>query len=82
MLQLDLEQQSTLDTATAAVRPGGFIFNVTKNEQPLLLHLNDIVCLEKRMLSGHGSGPRSVLDALAQGCFAVRTNDHHGGPIK
>ncbi|KAL6253159.1 hypothetical protein RBB50_000880 [Rhinocladiella similis] len=44
--------QSTLDTALAATRPGGTIFNVAIHEKPLSLNLNDIGFLEKRLLGG------------------------------
>jgi (R,R)-butanediol dehydrogenase/meso-butanediol dehydrogenase/diacetyl reductase len=44
--------QSTLDTAIAAVKPGGTIFNVAIHEKPLSLNLNDIACMEKKLLGG------------------------------
>lgn len=44
--------QSTLDTGLAAVRPGGVFFNVAIHEKPLLLNLNDVAILEKKILGG------------------------------
>ncbi|PLB44823.1 GroES-like protein [Aspergillus steynii IBT 23096] len=44
--------QVTLDTAIAAVRPGGTVFNVAVHEKPLQLNLNDLVCFEKRLMGG------------------------------
>ncbi|KAJ5292103.1 alcohol dehydrogenase [Penicillium angulare] len=44
--------QSTLETAIAAVRPGGAIFNVAIHEKPLLLNLNDISVTEKNLTGG------------------------------
>ncbi|KAL3479570.1 chaperonin 10-like protein [Aspergillus californicus] len=44
--------QTTLDTALAAVRPGGTIFNVAIHEKPLLLNLNDVTLTEKRLTGG------------------------------
>jgi len=44
--------QSTLDTAVAAAKPCGVIFNVAIHEKPLLINLNDISCSEKRLLGG------------------------------
>ncbi|KAF9887912.1 hypothetical protein FE257_009434 [Aspergillus nanangensis] len=44
--------QSTLDSAVASVRPGGTVFNVAIHEKPLMLNLNDIACLEKRLTGG------------------------------
>lgn len=62
--------QSTLDTALAATKPGGTIFNVAIHEKPLMLNLNDIAILEKKLLGGicytHEDWER-VLDALKKG---------------
>jgi len=44
--------QSTLDTGIAALRPGGTFFNVAIHEKPLQLNLNDIACLEKKIMGG------------------------------
>jgi (R,R)-butanediol dehydrogenase / meso-butanediol dehydrogenase / diacetyl reductase len=44
--------QSTLDTALAATRPGGTIYNVAIHEKPLLFNPNDIGFLEKKFLGG------------------------------
>ena len=44
--------QVTLDTAIAAVRPGGTMFNVAIHEKPLQLNLNDLACFEKRLIGG------------------------------
>lgn len=60
--------QSTLDTAIAAVKPGGTIFNVAIHEKPLLLNLNDLSCLEKKLMGGicyTSKDFEDVLDAMA-----------------
>ncbi|KAH8425402.1 2,3-butanediol dehydrogenase [Aspergillus melleus] len=44
--------QATLDTAIAAIRPGGTVFNVAIHERPLQLNLNKLVCFEKRLIGG------------------------------
>ncbi len=62
--------QSTLDTGIAAVRPGGTFFNVAIHEKPLLLNLNDIACLEKKILGGicyTNSDFEQVLATMATG---------------
>lgn len=62
--------QSTLDTGLAAVRPGGTFFNVAIHEKPLALNLNEIACLEKKLLGGicyTNEDFRQVLQAMASG---------------
>ncbi|KAL4875841.1 chaperonin 10-like protein [Aspergillus karnatakaensis] len=44
--------QSTLDTAVAAARPGGTVFNVAIYEQPVSLNLNALTLTEKRLTGG------------------------------
>lgn len=44
--------QVTLDTAIAAVMPGGVVFNVAVCEKPLQVNINDFVIMEKRMAGG------------------------------
>ncbi|OGM41053.1 hypothetical protein ABOM_010236 [Aspergillus bombycis] len=44
--------QTTLDTAIAATRPGGTIFNVAIHEKPLQVNLNDLGCFEKQLTGG------------------------------
>lgn len=46
--------QSTLDTALAATRPGGTIFNVAIHSKPLQINPNDLVFLEKKYTGGIG----------------------------
>lgn len=62
--------QSTLDTALAATKPGGTIFNVAVHEKPLMLNLNAIAILEKKLLGGISYAREDwerVLDALEKG---------------
>lgn len=44
--------QATLDTAIAATRPGGTVFNVAIHEKALSVNPNDIFLREKRYLGG------------------------------
>lgn len=44
--------QATLDTAIAAVMPGGVIFNVAVHEKRLQVNINDLVLTEKKMTGG------------------------------
>jgi (R,R)-butanediol dehydrogenase/meso-butanediol dehydrogenase/diacetyl reductase len=44
--------QSTLDTAIAATRPGGTIFNVAIHGKPLMIQPNDITLTEKKYMGG------------------------------
>ena len=44
--------QSTMDTAVAATRPAGTIFNVAVQEKPLLLDFSNISCFEKKVFGG------------------------------
>lgn len=44
--------QSTLDTAIAAVKPAGTIYNVAIHEKPLLLNFNDLSGKEIKLLGG------------------------------
>jgi len=44
--------QATLDTAIAATRPGGTIFNVAIHEKPLLINPNLLTFTEKRYMGG------------------------------
>jgi (R,R)-butanediol dehydrogenase / meso-butanediol dehydrogenase / diacetyl reductase len=46
--------QSTLDTAIAATRPGGTVFNVAIHSKPLLINPNDLVFSEKKYTGGVG----------------------------
>ncbi|KAK4556231.1 hypothetical protein LTR86_006928 [Recurvomyces mirabilis] len=62
--------QSTLNTGLAAVRPGGVFFNVAIHEKPLLLNLNDVSILEKKILGGicyTREDFEQVLKAMASG---------------
>ena len=62
--------QTTLDTGLAAVRPGGTFFNVAIHEKPLQLNLNDIACLEKKLLGGicyTKDDFEKVLESMAEG---------------
>ncbi|KAK5957682.1 hypothetical protein OHC33_000871 [Knufia fluminis] len=62
--------QSTLDTGIAAIKPGGTFFNVAIHEKPLQLNLNDIACLEKKLLGGIcylKEDFEQVLEAMASG---------------
>ncbi|KAL4950417.1 chaperonin 10-like protein [Aspergillus filifer] len=44
--------QTTLDTAMAATRPGGVVFNVAIHERPLMVNLNDVTLGERRLTGG------------------------------
>ncbi|KAJ9604850.1 hypothetical protein H2200_010965 [Cladophialophora chaetospira] len=44
--------QATLDTAIAATRPGGTIFNVAIHSKSLLINPNDLLFLEKKFTAG------------------------------
>ncbi|KAL4974553.1 hypothetical protein BDW66DRAFT_167641 [Aspergillus desertorum] len=44
--------QSTLNTAIAATRPGGTVFNVATHEKPLMVNLNDLTLGERRLTGG------------------------------
>lgn len=44
--------QATLDTAIAAVMPGGVVFNVAVHEKRLHVNINDFVLTEKKMTGG------------------------------
>lgn len=62
--------QSTLDTGLAAVKAGGTFFNVAIHEKPLMLNLNDIAILEKKLLGGicyTREDYDKVLEAMASG---------------
>jgi (R,R)-butanediol dehydrogenase/meso-butanediol dehydrogenase/diacetyl reductase len=62
--------QSTLDTAIAAVQPGGTIFNVAIHAKPLSINPNDLGFSEKRYMGGIGYTKedfKAVLAALARG---------------
>ncbi|EXJ69973.1 uncharacterized protein A1O5_07046 [Cladophialophora psammophila CBS 110553] len=59
--------QSTLNTAIAATRPGGTMFNVAIHSKPLQINPNDLVVLEKRYIGGIGYTAddfRAVISAL------------------
>ncbi|KAK5215856.1 hypothetical protein LTR96_011318 [Exophiala xenobiotica] len=62
--------QSTLDTAIAAVQPGGTVFNVAIHAKPLSLNPNDLGFSEKRYMGGIGYTKedfRAVIAALGNG---------------
>ena len=62
--------QSTLDTAIAAVQPGGTIFNVAIHSKPLSINPNDLGFSEKKYMGGIGYTKddfKAVLAALADG---------------
>ncbi|KAL4757489.1 2,3-butanediol dehydrogenase [Aspergillus foveolatus] len=44
--------QSTLNTAIAATRPGGTVFNVAIHEKPLMVNLNELTLGERRLTGG------------------------------
>ncbi|KAL4903998.1 hypothetical protein BDW74DRAFT_185730 [Aspergillus multicolor] len=44
--------QSTLNTAIAATRPAGTVFNVAIHEKPLMVNLNDLTLGERRLTGG------------------------------
>jgi (R,R)-butanediol dehydrogenase/meso-butanediol dehydrogenase/diacetyl reductase len=44
--------QATLDTAIAATRSGGTVFNVAIHEKALSLNLNSITLSEKKLMGG------------------------------
>lgn len=45
--------QTTLDTAIAATKPGGTIFNVAIHEKPVSIDMNLLTIKEKRLLQGN-----------------------------
>lgn len=60
--------QATLDTAIAAVMPGGVIFNVAVHEKRLHVNINDFVLTEKKMTGGISYTPedfQGVLELLS-----------------
>ncbi|KAL2864264.1 2,3-butanediol dehydrogenase [Aspergillus lucknowensis] len=62
--------QTTLDTAIAAVRPGGTVFNVAIHEKPLMINLNDLTLSERRLMGGicyTQDDFRDLLQALQKG---------------
>jgi (R,R)-butanediol dehydrogenase/meso-butanediol dehydrogenase/diacetyl reductase len=62
--------QATLDTAIAAVMPGGVIFNVAVHEKRLQVNINDLVLTEKKMTGGisyTSEDFQGVLELLASG---------------
>lgn len=62
--------QATINTAIAAVRPGGIIFNIAVHQKPALININDIGFWEKKITGGIGSTTEDwegVIDALASG---------------
>lgn len=62
--------QSTLDTAFAATRPAGTVFNVAIHEKALKLNPNDVTLQEKRYMGGicyTDEDFRLVLEAIASG---------------
>jgi (R,R)-butanediol dehydrogenase/meso-butanediol dehydrogenase/diacetyl reductase len=66
--------QATLDTAIAATRPGGTIFNVAIHEKALLLNPNLLTLTEKKYTGGlcyTAEDFRYVLDTLASGKIAA-----------
>jgi len=68
--------QATLDTAIAATRPGGVVFNVAIHEKPLSLNLNDIALTEKKLMGGicYTNGDyEAVLDLIASGAIDAET---------
>lgn len=62
--------QATLDTAIAATRAGGTIFNVAIHDKPLLIDPNAFTLLEKKYMGGLCYTPEDftfVVDALESG---------------
>ena len=62
--------QSTLDTAFAATKPAGTVFNVAIHEKPLKLNPNAVTLEEKRYMGGicyTDEDFRLVLEAIASG---------------
>ncbi|KAI7548454.1 GroES-like protein [Hortaea werneckii] len=67
--------QSTLDTAIAAVKPAGTIYNVAIHEKPLLLNLNDLSGKEVKLLGGINcvrEDFEGVLGSLATGSIPAQ----------
>ncbi|KAL5333788.1 chaperonin 10-like protein [Aspergillus crustosus] len=66
--------QTTLDTAIAATRPGGTVFNVAIHEKPLMLNLNSLSLAEKRLTGGicyTDTDFRELIEALESGKVAA-----------
>ncbi|KAL4862501.1 hypothetical protein BDV12DRAFT_190381 [Aspergillus spectabilis] len=66
--------QTTLDTAVAAARPGGTVFNVAIHEKPLMLNLNAVTLTEKRLTGGicyTDADFRGLIEALEEGKVAA-----------
>ncbi|CAO2656678.1 Nn.00g054810.m01.CDS01 [Neocucurbitaria sp. VM-36] len=62
--------QATLDTAIAATRAGGTIFNVAIHEKPLLINPNALTLAEKKYMGGlcyTSQDFTTVVEALASG---------------
>jgi (R,R)-butanediol dehydrogenase/meso-butanediol dehydrogenase/diacetyl reductase len=62
--------QATLDTAIAATRPGGTVFNVAIHEKPLTINPNAFTFFEKKYTGGMCYTPEdfaTAVDALASG---------------
>ncbi|KAK5174815.1 uncharacterized protein LTR77_001898 [Saxophila tyrrhenica] len=60
--------QSTLDTAIAAVKPGGCIFNVAVHERPITIDMNLLTLKERRLMAGNAYTAedfRKVVDVLS-----------------
>ncbi len=56
--------QSTLDTAMAATRPSGVIFNVAVHEGPLQLNLSDISVFERQLMGGVACTHEDFIQAI------------------
>ena len=66
--------QATLNTAIAAVRPGGTIFNVAIHAKPLLINPNDLGFSEKRYTGGIGYTDddfKAVISVLGDGSLVA-----------
>ncbi|KAF2120990.1 alcohol dehydrogenase [Lophiotrema nucula] len=64
--------QVTLDTAIAATKPGGTIFNVAISEKPVVIHPNMFTLAEKKYMGGlcyTGEDFAMVVEALASGAL-------------
>ncbi|KIW29251.1 uncharacterized protein PV07_05076 [Cladophialophora immunda] len=77
--------QSTLDTAIAATRPGGTMFNVAIHSKPIQINPNDLVILEKKYMGGIGYTAddfRSVISALEKNAdFAEKATKMISGTV-
>ena len=66
--------QATYDTAIAATRPGGTVFNVAIHEKPITIHPNAIGLTEKKYTGGVAYTKEdfeTVLESLASGRLPV-----------